>query len=200
MSISIDIDPGASSGPQGGLKPVISWGAICAGAIVAVAASVLLTIAGAGLGFALSYSPLASRSLLSGFTPEVGAGAIAIQVLSGGLGGYLAGRLRTVWHTVHDDEAHFRDMAHGLIAWAVATVTILILAAALLGPYAEGLSYQVVAAAPPVPTPEELKRAADIAAQSSLFTAIGMLLSAFVAVVAARIGGMRNEHMHALGR
>ena len=199
MSISIDIDPGASPGHQGGLKPTISWGAIWAGAVVAIAASVLLTIAAAGLGFAVAYSPLSSRSSLSGFTPEVGAGAIVIQVLSGALGGYLAGRLRTVWHAVHDDEAHFRDMAHGLIAWAVATVTLVVLAAALLGPYAESLSLQA-AAAPPVPTPEEARRAADIAAQSSLFMAVGMLLSAFVAVVAARIGGMRNEHMHTLGR
>ena len=166
-----------------------------AGAIVAVAISVLLTLAGAGLGFAVPYSPLGSRASLSGFTREVGAGAIVIQVLSSALGGYLAGRLRTVWHRVHDDEAHFRDMAHGLVVWAVATVTVLVLASAVLGPYADSLSLQL-ATAPPAPTPEEAQRAANIAAQSALFMAIGMLLSAFVAAVAGRIGGMRNEHMH----
>jgi hypothetical protein len=198
MSISIDIDPVASSGQPGALKPAISWGAIWAGAAVAVAASVLLTLAGTGLGFAISYSPLGSRTSLGGFTPEVGAGAILIQVLSSALGGYLAGRLRTIWHSVHDDEAHFRDMAHGLVAWAVATVAILILAAAILGPYAESLSL-AVAVTPPAPTPEEAQRAASIAAQSSLFMAIGMLLGAFVAAVAGRIGGLRNEHMHVAG-
>ncbi len=96
---------------------------------------------------------------------------------------------------MHDDEAHFRDMAHGLVAWAVATVAILVLASAVLGPYAESLSFQV-AAQPETPTPEQLQRAADLAAQSALFMAIGMLLSAFVAAVTGRIGGMRNEHMH----
>ena len=195
MSISIDIDPVASPGHPGALRPAVSWGAVWAGAAVAVAASVLLTLAGMGLGFAVSYSPLGSRTSLGGFTPEIGAGAILIQVLSSALGGYLAGRLRTIWHGVHDDESHFRDMAHGLVTWAVATVAILILAAAVLGPYAEALSFQV-AVTPPAPTPEEAQRAANVAAQSSLFMAIGMLLSAFVATVAGRIGGLRNEQMH----
>ncbi len=195
MSISIDIDPPASAGRREALASPISWGAIWAGAAVAVAASVVLTLAAAGLGFAVSYSPLGSRGSLSGFTPEVGAGAIVIQVLASALGGYLAGRLRTIWHSVHDDEAHFRDMAHGLVAWAVATVAILVLASAVLGPYAESLSFQV-AAQPETPTPEQLQRAANLAAQSALFMAIGMLLSAFVAAVTGRIGGMRNEHMH----
>jgi hypothetical protein len=198
MSISIDIDPGVPSGHAAALKPAISWGAVWAGGAVAVAASVLLTLAGMGLGFAVAYSPLGSRAALAGFTPEVGAGAIVIQVLSSALGGYLAGRLRTVWHAVHDDEAHFRDMAHGLVTWAVATVTILILAAAVLGPYAESLSLQA-AVTPPAPTPQDAQRAANIAAQSSLFMAVGMLLSAFVAAVAGRIGGMRNEQMHLAG-
>jgi hypothetical protein len=199
MSISIDIDPVPPSGHAAALRPAISWSAIWSGAAVAVAASVLLTLAGMGLGFAVSYSPLGSRESLTGFTPAVGAGAIVIQVLSSALGGYLAGRLRTIWHAVHDDEAHFRDMAHGLVTWAVATVTILILAAAVLGPYAESLSLQATVTPPAPPTPQDAQRAANIAAQSALFMAVGMLLSAFVAAVAGRIGGMRNEQMHLAG-
>ena len=45
--------------------------------------------------------------------------------------------------------------------------------------------------------PVDAQRAANIAAQSSFFIAIGMLLSAFVAAVAARIGGHQAEGMHA---
>jgi hypothetical protein len=52
------------------------------------------------------------------------------------------------------------------------------------------------AAAPPA----DPDRAAHIASQSAFFTAVGMVLSAFVAAVAARIGGMQTEHMHAKGR
>ena len=38
------------------------------------------------------------------------------------IGGYLAGRLRTKWASLHTHEIYFRDTAHGFIAWAVALV------------------------------------------------------------------------------
>jgi len=38
------------------------------------------------------------------------------------MGGYLAGRLRTKWTTVHSDEVYFRDTAHGFLAWSTALV------------------------------------------------------------------------------
>ena len=38
------------------------------------------------------------------------------------MGGYLAGRLRTKWVSIHSDEVYFRDTAHGFLAWAVAVV------------------------------------------------------------------------------
>jgi hypothetical protein len=43
-------------------------------------------------------------------------------MLASVLGGYLAGRLRTRWVTVHSNEVYFRDTAHGFLAWAVATL------------------------------------------------------------------------------
>jgi hypothetical protein len=174
--------------------PAISWSAVWAGAAVAVAASLLLTLAAAGIGWDTGFPDLASRSSLTGFSPAIGAAAIVIQVLSAMLGGYVAGRTRTIWTGLHDDESHFRDTAHGLIAWAVATLGGVLLAGAVLAPYAAGL-----AAGAAVP-PADPARAAHIASQASLFIAIGMLLSAFVAAVAARIGGLRHEEMVAKGR
>lgn len=50
-------------------------------------------------------------------------------MLSSTVGGYLAGRLRATWAGVHNHELYFRDTAHGLLAWAFATV----LSATLLG-------------------------------------------------------------------
>ncbi len=174
-------------------QPAISWSAIWAGASVAVATSILLTLAAAGLGYAVAFPGLPSRSGLAGFTPIVGAGAMTVQVLAGALGGYIAGRLRTTWVGVHSDESHFRDTAHGLIVWAVATLAALLLGATVLAPYAGS-----AAAASTAPlTPAEAERAANIAAQASLFIAVGMLLSAFVAAVAARLGGLQHEDMHA---
>ena len=179
--------------------PAISWSAVWAGAVVAVAASLLLTLAAAGLGYDVGSLGVATRSSLKAFAPEVGAGAILIQVLSAALGGYVAGRTRTIWTTLHDDESHFRDTAHGLIAWAVATVAGVLLAALVLAPYADAMSAAAAAQTPP-PGPADAQRAASIAAQASLFIAVGMLLSAFVSAIAARIGGLRHEEMHAKPR
>ncbi len=70
-----------------------------------------------------------------------------------------------------------------------------LLAVTVLAPYADALAVAAAPLAAP-PTAEEAQRATNIAAQASLFLAIGMLLSAFVAAVAARIGGLRHEEMH----
>jgi hypothetical protein len=72
----------------------------------------------------------------------------------------------------------------------VASVAGLVLASQVLAPAADALALTGGEAAL---TPD---RAANLAAQASLFTGIGMLLAAFVAAFAARIGGMRSEEMH----
>jgi hypothetical protein len=45
-----------------------------------------------------------------------------MQWISSGLGGYLTGRLRSKWVSMHTDEVFFRDTAHGFLAWALATI------------------------------------------------------------------------------
>jgi hypothetical protein len=45
-----------------------------------------------------------------------------MQLAASAVGGYLAGRLRTKWPDANRDEVYFRDTAHGLLAWAVATL------------------------------------------------------------------------------
>jgi hypothetical protein len=71
------------------------------------------------------------RSGVSSTTFSVGAGIflVVVAMLSSTVGGYLAGRLRVRWAGVHQDEVYFRDTAHGLLAWAFATV----LSATVLG-------------------------------------------------------------------
>jgi len=175
-------------------EPTLSWSAIIAGSLVAVATSVFLTVLASGFGYDLAAGALASRSSLDAFTPELGAGAIAIQVISAGLGGYLAGRLRHGWTLAHADEAHFRDTAQGLIVWALSAITGLMLFALVIAPYVAQLAPAApAAAADPV-------RAAHIFAQAAFFAAVGMVLSAFIAAVAARIGGQQSEHMHSRTR
>ncbi|HEY1751776.1 MAG TPA: hypothetical protein VGG29_10960, partial [Caulobacteraceae bacterium] len=133
---------------------------------------------------------------LAGFTPMAGAAAVAVQAISAGLGGYLAGRLRHPWPSAHLDEAHFRDTAQGLIAWALAAVIGLVLTATILGPYAEQLAAFTGAAPAADAAAADPVRAAHVFAQSAFFAAVGMLVSAFVAAVAGRVGGLRAEEMH----
>jgi hypothetical protein len=56
-----------------------------------------------------------------------------VQLLASVLGGYLAGRLRTRWVTVHTNEVYFRDTAHGFLAWAVATLLMATLLSSAIG-------------------------------------------------------------------
>lgn len=172
----------------------VSWGAVWAGAVTSVAVSILLTLLAAGFGFTFAFPGVASAGSLAAFTPVVGAGMVAGQVIAGGLGGYVAGRLRGAWIGVHLDEAHFRDTAHGLVAWAVSTVAGLLLAALVLVPYSEHMAIARALDSAPL-TAAAAERAANVAAQVSFFMAVGLLLSAFVAAVAARVGGMRSEAM-----
>jgi hypothetical protein len=55
------------------------------------------------------------------------------QIAASGMGGYLAGRLRTKWVGVHTDEAYFRDTAHGFLAWAVASLATAALLTSVIG-------------------------------------------------------------------
>jgi hypothetical protein len=45
-----------------------------------------------------------------------------MAMIASAIGGYLAGRLRTRWRGAHSREVFFRDTAHGLLAWAFATL------------------------------------------------------------------------------
>jgi hypothetical protein len=111
-------------------KSAASWPAIFAGAFVAAAASLLLISLGSGIGFA-SVSPWPNRGIsVTTFAMTTAIWLIVTQWISSGLGGYIAGRLRTRWIGTHAHEVFFRDTAHGLVTWAVATVLIAAVAAA----------------------------------------------------------------------
>src|SRR6202451_1471356 len=100
----------------------VSWAAVIAGALAASAMSLALLMLGAGLEL-VSVSPLSSSNVsVTTFGILAAAWFIAVQLFSSGLGGYLAGRLRTRWVIVHTDEVYFRDTAHGLLVWGVGAI------------------------------------------------------------------------------
>ncbi|MEW6021479.1 MAG: hypothetical protein AB1807_05000 [Pseudomonadota bacterium] len=124
---------GATHAPTGGIpaqnlpdgavearRSGVSWGAIFAGAVAAAALSLVLYLLGSGLGFA-AVSPWSDNSGVA-----LGISAILwltfTQLAASAVGGYLAGRLRVKWASVRTDEVYFRDTAHGMLSWAVATL------------------------------------------------------------------------------
>ena len=108
--------------PDASNSSAVSWGAIFAGAAAAASLSLILLMLGAGLGLT-SVSPWENEGLEAG---TVGIAAIGwltfTQIVASGMGGYLAGRLRTKWVSTHTNEIYFRDTAHGFLAWAVAAL------------------------------------------------------------------------------
>lgn len=135
---------GATHAPAGGIpaqnlpdgavearRSGVSWGAIFAGAVAAAALSLVLYLLGSGFGFAAA-SPWSDNSGVA-----LGLGAILwltlTQLAASAVGGYLAGRLRVKWASVRTDEVYFRDTAHGMLAWAVATLVTAAFFGGLMG-------------------------------------------------------------------
>ncbi len=204
--------------------PAASWGAIFAGAVVAVATSLILLTLGAGLGFA-AMSPWPGQGVAgSTFTMTAAIWLIVTQWLSAAMGGYITGRLRHRWLATHTHEVFFRDTAHGLVTWAVATIAVAVVAAGSLTSIAGGATRSagviasVSAENPPVSagvSQDEAQKRVDVeandgqlrlkaatdearkaAAETALFTALAMLIGAFIASVSAAIGGhLRDEHL-----
>jgi len=114
--------PAASTAFTG--KSAASWPAIFAGAVIAAATTLILMALGSGVGLA-SISPWSNHGVsVKTFAVTGAIWLIVTQWISAGLGGYIAGRLRTRWIGTHTHEVFFRDTAHGLITWAVATLVV----------------------------------------------------------------------------
>jgi hypothetical protein len=129
------------------LGAAASWPAIFAGAFVAAATSLVLLTLGSGLGFA-AISPWPGHGVTpTTFVVTTAIWLIVMQWISASLGGYITGRLRTRWIGTHTHEVFFRDTAHGLVMWAVATVLTAAAAAASLTAALEGGAHAAGAAA-----------------------------------------------------
>ena len=127
-------DVGLSTTADASNASGVSWGAILAGAAAAAALSLILLVLGAGLGL----SAVSPWRMTGARAATVGVSAIVwlafTQIAASALGGYMAGRMRVKWARVHSDEVYFRDTAHGLLSWAVATLaTAALLTSAIAG-------------------------------------------------------------------
>ena len=172
--------PAPTLAPSTVSTSAVSWPAIAAGTVVATAVSLLLVVLAAGFGLGtLSPWPNAGASITS-FTMISAIGLIVVQWLSAGIGGYISGRLRTRWTSLHHHEVFFRDTAHGLITWAMATLLMSVAGAIIAGSIAGVASHAMPsgqAAAPDASDPtlgsgldyevDSLLRPAGVQSQSS---------------------------------
>jgi len=151
----------ASSSPcvDGSNVPVsaVSWAAILAGAAGAASLSLILLMLGVGLGLS-SVSPWLNSGVEA---KTLGVSTIAwiifTQLAAAGLGGYIAGRMRTRWQNVPVDEVYFRDTAHGFLAWSVATLFTAALLTSTISAVLGSVA-QTTASALSAPMAESIKR------------------------------------------
>lgn len=123
MEVANRVVPAAPPDDPAACGSAVAWGAVLAGAAAACALSLALVFLGVGFGMS-AISPWAGGASAA----SLSAGAIVwitlTQVAAAAIGGYLAGRLRVRWAGTRRDEVFFRDTAHGLLAWAVATLLV----------------------------------------------------------------------------
>ncbi len=168
----------------------VSWSAVIGGAVVAAATSLTLSVLGFGVGLAAAapwpYHGLSPKS----FTIATAIWLVVVQWLSSGAGGYLTGRLRTKWVGTHTHEVFFRDTAHGFITWALGTL----IGALLLSSAASSLAGSAADAAAAAGS-GGVQISEGAAATAAIYTALSMIIGAFIACVAAALGGQqRDEH------
>jgi hypothetical protein len=107
--------------------PYVQWGPVFAGAVAAAAlASVLHAFAGA-IGLAVSSTAPTWRDASIFLWVLSGLYLVLVALAAYGLGGYIAGRLRTRLLSAEPDEIDFRDGIYGILVWSVATLLTAIL-------------------------------------------------------------------------
>lgn len=119
-------------------QSAVSWGAVIAGAVIAAALTITLVTGGTGLGF-LAISPW-HNSGASGTSMAIGTivWLFVTQIIAYGIGGYVAGRLRTKWSDVQGDEIYFRDTAHGFMVWALSSIVGIVLLGSVIASIVSG--------------------------------------------------------------
>lgn len=118
--------------PPPSLLKRVSWGAIFAGAVVAVAIMVLLSLLGLGIGFSTLEvgEPVNDVPVITAIWWAV------TSIIATGAGAFVAGRLAGIPNPL-------TGMFHGAAVWAVSSLVVLWFAASTVG-FAFGLAGQAV--------------------------------------------------------
>jgi hypothetical protein len=189
------------------LHTLISWPAVLAGALVAIAVGAMLNLLGVALG-AASINPYdLSTGEAKAFSAGAGAWIAIANALALFVGGFVASRVAK-----YTD--HHKGYLHGLAVWALAFIIALFLAGSTavggVNSMIDGLSNNGreevnilderplagelpdrAAAIPPAAQPEA-DAAADSTATVALWAFIAMLLGAIAAVFGGRYGSRKH--------
>jgi hypothetical protein len=110
----------------------VNWPAIFAGALAAAALAFVLHSFAAAIGLAVSSTAPTWRDSSVALSILSGVYLILVALAAYGLGGYVAGWVRS-WSEGIDDASDTTDGIHGLLAWAVATlITAVVIGATAL--------------------------------------------------------------------
>ena len=110
----------------------VSWGAIFAGALVALVTGFVLNLLGLGIGLQ-AFDPASDPDTLSGFGIGQGIWAIVSALLSLFAGGWVAGRLAGMPRTID-------GAIHGIVVWSVTTMLTLYLLTSGIGSIVSGVT------------------------------------------------------------
>ena len=172
----------------------VEWGAIFAGGITAMGVTLILLTLGPGLGLT-AVSPWSFRNPSpAGFGTAAAIWLVITQWLSSAFGGYLTGRLRKKWVGIRTDEVLFRDTAHGLLAWALATLimaALVTLGSATAAGVAATAADSITTTGPA--TAETAEQTRKVAVAFAFTTSLSLLVGAFVAAVAGALGGYHRD-------
>ena len=127
----------------------VSWAAICGGALIAIATTLILVSLGSGFGLGLAAPWGQATDTIVHLGIFAGIWLVVVQWLSSAIGGYVTGRMRVRWVGLHTHEVFFRDTAHGFMTWSLATV-IMAAVAAWVGANVAGLAAGADKAIPPL--------------------------------------------------
>lgn len=186
---------------------LVSWRAVLAGAVIAVAVGAMLNLLGVALGAAALNPFDLSRGEAEAFTAGAGAWVAIANAIALFIGGFVASRAAK-----HSD--HHHGYLQGLAVWALAFLLALMIAttttaggitsvlngAAERAPASE-TAYVLVEPAtdgtdgsPAIPAPvrEEADQAADTTGTVALWAFLTMLLGAIAAVFGGRYGSRRH--------
>jgi hypothetical protein len=106
----------------------VNWGAIIAGALAAAALAFVLNSFAVAIGVGVSSTAPTWRDASLALVALSGLYLVLVALISYGIGGYIAGRMRSRLSGGTPDEIEFRDGVHGAAAWALASLLTALIA------------------------------------------------------------------------